>query len=89
MTDHELEQRIRTAVEHTTPDLLDEILSSCDQQNTRTGAPVCKAHSDGPAEGAILEMSEKKNPNSRSGRIKKSLAPVASAAANLAVCFGC
>ena len=88
MTDHELEQRIRTAVEHTTPDLLDEILSSCDQQNMRTGTPVCEAHPDGPAEGAILEMSEKKNPNSRSGRIKKSLAAVAAAAAILAVCFG-
>ena len=86
MTDHELEQRIRNAVEHTTPDLLDEILSSCDQQNTMTGPSVCQAHTDGQSEGAIIEMSEK--PNSRSRRIKKSLAAVAAVAAMLVVCIG-
>lgn len=86
MTDHELEQRIRKAVEHTTPDLLDEILSSCDQQNTMTGPSVCETHTDGQSEGAIIEMSEK--PNSRSGRIKKSLAAVAAVAAMLVVCIG-
>ena len=88
MTDHELEQRIRKAVEHTTPDLLDEILSSCDQQNTMTGPSVCQAHTDERSEGAIIEMSENKNPNSRSGRIKKSLAAVAAVAAMLVVCIG-
>ena len=61
MTDHELEQRIRAAVEHATPDRLDEILSSCGQQNIVTNTPVCRASTDGQTEGAIIYMSERKN----------------------------
>ena len=56
MTDHALEQRIRTAVEHATPDRLDEILSSCGQQNAVTNTPVCRARKDGQTEGAINDM---------------------------------
>lgn len=32
MQDHKIEQRIRSAVEHTVPDVLDEILAACDAQ---------------------------------------------------------
>ena len=65
MTDHELEQRIRAAVEHATPDRLDEILSSCGQQNVVTNTPVCRTRTDGQTEGAIIDMSERKHQNSK------------------------
>lgn len=56
MTDHELEQKIRTAFEHAAPDQLDSILSFCDDTQ--------KAKSPFPAErerkkGDIIDMSEK------------------------------
>lgn len=88
MTDHELEQRIRAAVEHATPDRLDEILSSCGQQNIVTNTPVCRARTDGQTEGAIIYMSERKNQNSRFGGVKKSLTAIAAAAAMFVLCFG-
>ena len=88
MTDHELEQRIRAAVEHATPDRLDEILSSCGQQNIVTNTPVCRASTDGQTEGAIIYMSERKNQNSRFGGVKKSLTAIAAAAAMFVLCFG-
>lgn len=46
MTNHELEQQIRRAMEHAAPDRLDSILSSCDQ---------------GKSQGELIIMSEKKN----------------------------
>lgn len=88
MTDHELERRIRAAVEHATPDRLDEILSSCGQQNIVTNTPVCRARTDGQTEGAIIYMSERKNQNSRFGGVKKSLTAIAAAAAMFVLCFG-
>ena len=88
MTDHELEQRIRAAVEHATPDRLDEILSSCGQQIIVTNTPVCRARTDGQTEGAIIYMSERKNQNSRFGGVKKSLTAIAAAAAMFVLCFG-
>ena len=88
MTDHELEQRIRAAVEHATPDRLDEILSSCGQQNIVTNTPVCRARTDGQTEGAIIYMSERKHQNSRFGGVKKSLTAIAAAAAMFVLCFG-
>lgn len=88
MTDHELEQRIRAAVEHATPNRLDEILSSCGQQNIVTNTPVCRARTDGQTEGAIIYMSERKNQNSRFGGVKKSLTAIAAAAAMFVLCFG-
>ena len=88
MTDHELEQRIRAAVEHATPDRLDEILSSCGQQNVVTNTPVCRARTDGQTEGAIIDMSERKHQNSKFGGVKKSLTAIAAAAAMFVLCFG-
>ena len=88
MTDHAWEQRIRAAVEHATPDRLDEILSSCGQQNIVTNTPVCRARTDGQTEGAIIYMSERKNQNSRFGGVKKSLTAIAAAAAMFVLCFG-
>ena len=88
MTDHALEQRIRTAVEHATPDRLDEILSSCGQQNVVTNTPVCRARTDGQTEGAIIDMSERKHQNSKFGGVKKSLTAIAAAAAMFVLCLG-
>lgn len=88
MTDYGLEQRIRTAVEHAAPDRLNEILSSCGQQNTVAGTPVCEEHTDGQAEGAIMNMSEVKHPNSKFGRAGKRLAAIAAVAAMFVLCFG-
>lgn len=89
MTDYELEQRICTAVEHATPDRLDKILSSCNQQNTRTCTSVCKEmHVDGQAEGAIMDMSERKHKNFRWGSARKSLAAIAAVAAMFVLYLG-
>lgn len=88
MTDHELEQRIRTAVEHAAPDRLDKILSSCDQQNTVACTPVYREGAGGQTEGAVIDMSEQKNKNSKHRRAKKSLAAIAAAAAVFVLCLG-
>ena len=88
MTDHELEQRIRTAVEHAAPDRLDKILSSCDQQNTVACTPVYREGAGGKTEGAVIDMSKQKNKNSKHRRAKKSLAAIAAAAAGFVLCFG-
>lgn len=50
MTNQELEQKIRTAVEHAAPNQLDSILSSCDQHKKK---------------GNVIHMSENKNLNSK------------------------
>lgn len=87
MTDHELEQRIRTAVEHATPNRLDKILSSCGQQNTVACTSVDQEHTDGQMEGANIDMTEKKNKNSKFKKTRKSLAAIAAAAAMFVLCF--
>ena len=87
MTDHELEQRIRTAVEHAAPDRLNIILSSCGQQNNVAGAPVHPGRPDGQTEGVIMNMSEVKNQNTKS-KAGKRLAAIAVAAAMLVLCIG-
>lgn len=88
MTDHELEQRIRTAVEHAAPDRLDKILSSCGQQNTVPCTPVYREHTDGQTEGAIVVMSKRKDQNSKPRKARKSLVAIAAAAAMFVLCLG-
>lgn len=87
MTDHELERRIRTAVEHATPDRLDCILSSCDQQNHITNVSACKAHADGSVEGEVIHMSEMKQKNTMPAGVKRGLAAIAAIAAMFVLCF--
>lgn len=79
MTDHELEQKIRTAVGHAAPDQLNSILSSCDEMKTAK-SPFSMEREQ--KEGDIIHMSEK----SRSGR--KGFAAVAAAAAVLLLFAG-
>lgn len=57
MTNHELEQKIRTAAEHAAPDQLDSILSSCDEMQK---AEVSFSTEREQKEGDIIYMSEKK-----------------------------
>lgn len=87
MTDHDLEQRIRAAVMHATPDRLNEILSSCGQQRNATCIPMCRSHTDEQTEGVIMNMSEQKNKNSKSKKFKKSFTAIVAMAAMFALCF--
>ena len=45
MTNHTLEQRIRTAVDHAAPDVLDSILASC---STQKGIVIPMEHAKKP-----------------------------------------
>lgn len=88
MTDHELEQRMRTALEHAAPDRLDRILSSCGQQNRVADVSAHPAQSDGPMEGAVMHMSEIQNTNHKPKRRKRTIAALVAAAAVFAICIG-
>lgn len=57
MTNHELEQKIRTAAEHAAPDQLDSILSSCDDLQ-KAESPFSTEREQ--KKGDIIYMSEKK-----------------------------
>lgn len=58
MTNRELEQKIRAAVEHAAPNQRDSILSSCDELQ-RAESPFSKEREQ--RKGDIIYMSEKKN----------------------------
>lgn len=59
MTDHELEHKIRTALEHAAPDQLDSILSSCDELQNDAEAPLLLKEER--KKGDRIRMKEKKN----------------------------
>lgn len=73
MTNHELEQKICTAMEHASPDQLDSILSSCDDVKNAE-SPFSTEREQ--KKGDIIHMSEKKK--NRTG--SKSFMAVAAAA---------
>lgn len=79
MTNHELEQKIRAAVEHAAPDQRDSILSSCDELQ-RAEFPFSTERER--KKGDIIHMSEKKN------RKIKGKGFIAAAAAVLVICAG-
>lgn len=95
MTKHMLEQQIKTAVEHSAPDQLDHILSSCTSQSNLTNASVCPEHSEARKKGAIISMEEMSKKKQRMSRLashpyvkqKTGLAAIA-AAAILVLCVG-
>lgn len=75
MTNRELEQRIRTAVEHAVPDRLDSILTDADRCLKQTG---------GQEKGDIIYMSESKTKKSR---MKSTLVSIAAVAAAFVLCI--
>lgn len=85
MTNREVEQRIRRAVEHAAPDQLESILSSCDKQTNTTDAPTCLEQTGGQQKGAMIHMSE--NKKAKTGR-RSPLAAIAAVAAAFVLCFG-
>lgn len=88
MTDRELEQRIRTAVEHAAPDRFDSVLSSCGQQRKLTSVPVCQEHAGDQKEGAVIKMSENKKKNPKPKSARRGFAAIAAMAAVFVLCFG-
>lgn len=81
----ELEQKIRRAVEHTAPDQLDSILSSCDRMKNVAGAWPDPEDAAGRKKGAIIHMSDSKSNKTRRGT---GLAAIAAVAAIFVLCFG-
>lgn len=80
----ELEQKIRRAVEHTAPDQLDSILSSCDRMKTIAGAWPDPKDAAGQKKGDRIPMSDSKSKTRR----RTSLAAIAAVAAIFVLCFG-
>lgn len=79
MTEREIKKRIRTAVEHASPNQLNDILFSCDKADTVTQAPQNK-------KGAITTMNDRKRSTSK--KRKSGLAAIAAVAAALVLCVG-
>jgi len=81
MTERELNQKIRTAVEHAAPDQLERILSSCDQTQQAT---------DAPKKGALTSMTDIRNDKNRKYPNKKRspLTAIAAVAATFALVIG-
>ncbi len=79
----ELEQKIRRAVEHTAPDQLDSILSSCDR--TKNIARAWPEDAARRKKGAIIHMADRKTNQTKR---RTGLAAIAAMAAMFILCFG-
>lgn len=83
MTNREIEQRIRTALEHAAPDRLDRILSSCDQEKDIVDVVGSLEDTGAGKKGNVIRMSGKDTKKRKSG-----LVAIAAAAAAFVLCFG-
>ena len=82
MRDHEMERKIRTAIEHAAPDMLEQIISSCESEYATSKTPMTTPDGCEQMKGAVITMT------TRTKNRFTSFAAVAAAAAVLFLCFG-
>lgn len=85
MTNRELEKQIRTALEHTAPDRLDAILSSCNGQKNLMDAERSR---DALAAASGLTSAGSRKKGAFMKRWRKPIAGIAAAVIALALCIG-